>query len=268
MTGLSKGTACSLAAGGVNGGAFAPGRSVLETIATKLSAIGLEQVVGVVADFTKASHTTHLVDETVRRFCTLHLLVNSAGGIDSFSSFVEVGNDNWQALFDRNILSVVRTIRAALPYMPRQKWGHIINIASESGIQLDAFIPHYNATKAGLTNVTKSLSEAFAADGIPVNAVSPALIMTPLPQAAVKRLVREAKTSFQKAAQRIQADLRRRIEPKRTGRITEVAVSSPISHRKRRCSLLGPICALTAIRPLQFEIDEKDVGGCYNCGPL
>ena len=220
--GIGKGIACSLATEGANVVISARGRTALETTAAELNATGRGQVVAVVADVTKASEVTQLVDETVSRFGTLHVLVNNAGGIDNFGSFDELGDDNWQALFDLNILSVVRLIRAALPHMRRQKWGRIINIASESGIQPDPFMPHYNATKAALINITKSLSKAFAVDGILVNAVSPALIMTPLVEELVQRRATEEKISFQEAEQRVLAGLRPHIELKRTGRIEEV----------------------------------------------
>ena len=48
-------------------------------------------------------------------------------------------------------------------------WGRIINIASESGIQPDPLMPHYNASKAALINFTKSLSKAYGEEGILIN---------------------------------------------------------------------------------------------------
>src|SRR5581483_455263 len=83
-------------------------------------------------------------------------------------------------VFNLNVLSTVRLTRAVLPYMKQQKWGRIINISSESGIQPDPFMPHYNAAKAAIINLTKSLSKAYARDGILINTVSPAFIKTPL----------------------------------------------------------------------------------------
>ena len=64
--------------------------------------------------------------------------------------------------------------------MLKEKWGRIINISSESAVQPDPMMPHYNASKAALNNLTKSLSKAYGAQGILVNTVSPAFIRTPL----------------------------------------------------------------------------------------
>ena len=57
--------------------------------------------------------------------------------------------------------------------MQKQKWGRIINISSESGVQPDPIMPHYNASKSALNSLTKSLSKAYGKDGILVNTVSP-----------------------------------------------------------------------------------------------
>lgn len=220
--GIGKGIAYALTTEGANVVISARGGAALEATAAELNAAGRGQVAAVVADVTKAADAVRLVEETVGRFGKLHVLVNNAGGIDKFVSFDELGDDNWQALFDLNILSVVRMIRAALPYMRREKWGRIINIASESGIQPDPFMPHYNATKAALINMTKSISKAFAGDGILVNAVSPALIMTPLVEGLIQHRADEERISFKQAEQLVLHEFRPHIELKRPGRIDEV----------------------------------------------
>src|SRR3954453_16864423 len=118
--GIGKGIARALAAEGANVVISARGHAALETTAAELKSGGWGKVAAVVADVTKAADCVRLVEETVSRFGKLHVLVNNAGGIDKFVSFDELGDDNWQALFDLNILSVVRMIRAALPYMRRE----------------------------------------------------------------------------------------------------------------------------------------------------
>ncbi len=134
----------------------------------------------VLADMTEAEGAKRSVDETVRRFGTIHVLVNNAGGAGRFGSFADLTDDEWIGAFNLNVLSAVRATRAALPHMQKQKWGRIINISSESGVQPDAMMPHYNASKSALNSLTKSLSKAYGKDGILVNTVSPAFIRTPL----------------------------------------------------------------------------------------
>jgi 3-oxoacyl-[acyl-carrier protein] reductase len=220
--GIGKGIASALAAEGANVVISARGQAELEGTAAELKAAGRGQVAAVVADVTKAEDCARLVEETVRRFGKLHVLVNNAAGIDNFGSYDELSDNNWQALFDLNVLSVVRVTRAALPHMRREKWGRIINIASEVGLQPDPFMPHYSASKAALLNMTKSMSKAFAADGILVNSVSPAFILTSMSSEVIRQRAKEAGISFEEAEKHLLGELRPHIELKRTGRIEEV----------------------------------------------
>ncbi len=83
---------------------------------------------------------------------------DEAGSIGRFAAFEELSDDDWANLFNVNLFSAVRITRAVLPAMRKQHWGRIINMASESGIQPDPEMPHYNASKAAMINLTKSLS--------------------------------------------------------------------------------------------------------------
>jgi 3-oxoacyl-[acyl-carrier protein] reductase len=136
-------------------------------------------VLAVAADVTKADEVERLIDETVARFGTVEVLVNNAGGTGRRSPFHELSDEEWFEVLDLNLISAVRLTRAVLPHMRRQRWGRIINVASESGTQPSALKPHYNASKAALINLTKSLSKTYGEYGILVNAVSPATTITP-----------------------------------------------------------------------------------------
>ena len=171
----------------------------------------------------EVGHNKLLVDEAVRRFGTIHVLVNNAGGVGAFASFQELSDQDWLDVINLNIMSAVRATRAVLPHMQRQTWGRIINISSESGTQPDAAMPHYNASKAAMNNLTKSLSKAYAKDGILVNTVSPAFIMTPLLSSMAQKMAQEQGISFQQAVDGFLATNRPHIELKRAGESEEVA---------------------------------------------
>jgi NAD(P)-dependent dehydrogenase (short-subunit alcohol dehydrogenase family) len=142
--------------------------------------------------------------------------------VGTFGPFQDLSDDDWLEILNLNLLSAVRTTRAVLPFMQRQKWGRIINISSESGTQPDAFMPHYSASKAGMNNLTKSLSKAYAADGILVNTISPAFIMTPLVANMLQRMAKEQGTREEVAGQCLEKN-RPHIELKRPGESEEVA---------------------------------------------
>lgn len=184
VTGASKGiglaVALALAREGCRVAMNARNAGELRDAAADTGRSANVEVLAVPADVTNAEEVHRMVEDTIQRFGAIHILVNNAGGIGSFASFEELTDQDWLHVLDLNLFSAVRVTRAVLPHMLPGKWGRIINMASESGIQPDANMPHYNASKAALINLTKSLSKAYAKDGILVNTVSPAFVMTPL----------------------------------------------------------------------------------------
>jgi len=184
VTGSSKGIgqaiAVELAREGSRVVLTARGEKDLEEAAEDVRRRGsVGDVLTVAADVTKADDVERLINATVARFGAVDILVNNAGGTGKRSPFHELSDDEWFEILDLNLISAVRLTRAVLPHMRRQRWGRIINVASESGSQPSALKPHYNAAKAALINLTKSLSKAYGEYGILVNAVSPATTITP-----------------------------------------------------------------------------------------
>lgn len=227
VTGASKGIGKAIAAGFAAEGSkvaiTARGKEELQQAAGEISKSTGAEVIGVAADMSKAGDITRAVEEVVQRFGTVHVLVNNAGGVGAFAAFKDLTDDDWLDILNLNVMSAVRATRAVLPHMQRQKWGRIVNISSESGSQPDAFMPHYNASKAAMNNLTKSLSKAYAADGILVNTVSPAFIMTPLVADMLQKLAKEQGASPEEVTAQFLEKNRPHIELKRPGESEEVA---------------------------------------------
>jgi 3-oxoacyl-[acyl-carrier protein] reductase len=179
--GIGKAVAAELAREGCRVVLSARGQEELERAAEDVRGSGGgSEVLAIAADITKAAEVNALVDQTVASFGTVEILVNNAGGIvGGRLPFQDVSDEQWFEVLDLNLVSVARLVRAILPQMRTQGYGRIVNVCSESGTQPDALKPHYNASKAALLNLTKSLSKAYGKDGIMVNAVSPATTMTP-----------------------------------------------------------------------------------------
>lgn len=177
--GIGKAVAVELAREGCRVVLCARGEEELRRAAEEAGRFNETLAVG--ADVTKPEEVERLVAETAESgFGPVEILVNNAGSIGSPSVFEELSDDEWLDVLDLNVVSAVRLTRAVVPGMRERGWGRIINVASESGVQPDPFMPHYNASKAALINLTKSLSKAYGPEGILVNAVSPAFVMTPL----------------------------------------------------------------------------------------
>lgn len=109
---------------------------------------------------------------------------------------MDVSDEEWHALFELNVMSAIRVSRGFIPSMQSQKWGPIINATSENCVQPDAVAAQYSLTKAALINLTESLSTAFAADNILVNAVSPAFVMTPMVRGFIGELAAQLGVGF------------------------------------------------------------------------
>lgn len=139
-----------------------------------------DYIPGIAADLTQEREVKRLAEQALAPFGAIHVLVNNVGGTNKLATFEEATDEDWIKAFQLNVLSTVRLIRAIVPSMRQQHWGRIINIASESGTQPYAVMPHYATTKAAIINLTKSLSKAYASNGILVNSVSPALTWTSL----------------------------------------------------------------------------------------
>jgi 3-oxoacyl-[acyl-carrier protein] reductase len=195
----------------------------IQKAAQEISQTSGTQVMGIAADASKADDNRRMVEEVVRRFGSVHVLVNNAGGVGAFAGFDSLSDNDWLDVLNLNVMSAVRATRAVLPHMQRQKWGRIVNISSESGTQPDAAMSHYNASKAAMNNLTKSLSKAYAQDGILVNTVSPAFIMTPLLRDMLQKMANERGVSFQEAVNGFLNANRPHIELKRPGEPEEVA---------------------------------------------
>ncbi len=227
VTGGSKGIGRAIAEGFAAEGSkvviAARGKEELEKAAKEIASSTGAEVFPLVADASKADDITRMVDETVKHFGTVHVLVNNAGGVGAFAPFQDLTDDDWLDIFNFNVMSAVRATRAVLPHMQRQKWGRIINISSESGTQPDAFMPHYNASKSAMNSLTKSLSKAYATEGILVNTVSPAFIMTPLVSDMLQKLAKEQGVTPEQVQAQFLATNRPHIELKRPGRSEEVA---------------------------------------------
>ncbi len=221
--GIGKAIAEAFAAEGSKVAITARGMDELQKTAREICERSGAEVIGVAADASKAADNIRMVDEVVKRFGTVHVLVNNAGGVGAFATFHDLTDEDWVGIFNLNVMSAVRASRAVLPYMQRQKWGRIINISSESATQPDGFMPHYNASKAAMNNLTKSLSKAYATDAILVNAISPAFIMTPLLSNMLQKMANEQGTSLEEAIARFLANNRPHIEVKRPGEPKEVA---------------------------------------------
>ncbi len=123
-------------------------------------------VSGRVADFSDAAQ----VRDLLASLGDLDILVNNVGlfGLDRFE---EVSDDEWQRYFDVNVMSGVRLSRQVLSGMLDRKWGRILFISSESGVNVPADMVHYGVTKAAMIALGNGLSKLTRGTEVTVNTI-------------------------------------------------------------------------------------------------
>ncbi len=140
------------------------------------------------ADVTDEEDVQELSDYIRIHFGDLHILVNNAGSYQC-SKALETLEGEWDDIQSANLRSIflVSKVLGNLMVLQskeenRRQGRAIVNVASISGHQSGALIPHYSAAKAGVINFTKSLALELAPYGIRVNSVSPGIVDAPLPE--------------------------------------------------------------------------------------
>lgn len=140
--------------------------AVAEAVEKIRRAVPNSKVEGFAADLSAPNETLRL------RFPSVDILVNNLGIFEP-KPFEQISDDDWLRFYDVNVLSGVRLSRTYLPGMKERKWGRIIFISSESGIQIPVEMIHYGVTKTAQLAVSRGLAEYCSGTGVTVNAVLP-----------------------------------------------------------------------------------------------
>jgi len=127
-------------------------------------------------DITNSEEISEMVKKTVEVFGGIDILVNNAGGPPA-GGFEDMDDNAWQKSFELNLLSYIRIIREALPYL-KNNGGRIINIASSSIREPIPGLILSNTFRMGISGLAKTLADEFAPYNILVNTVAPGRIYT------------------------------------------------------------------------------------------
>jgi NAD(P)-dependent dehydrogenase (short-subunit alcohol dehydrogenase family) len=127
---------------------------------------------GVVCNLAEADGPVALVHEVETRLGPVDCLVNNVG-IAYQASFEEVSDRQWDDMWQLNVMSYVRAIRAVLPGMRERGRGVIVNVSSTAAKRPSTGMPNYSVTKAAVLSLSRLVADLYAASGIRCNAVTP-----------------------------------------------------------------------------------------------
>jgi 3-oxoacyl-[acyl-carrier protein] reductase len=135
------------------------------------------------ADVRNFNEVKSLVDEVVKEWGGIDVLVNNAG-VTKEALLLKTSEKDFDEVVDTNLNGPFNFIRAVLPYMTKQKSGHIINISSIAGLKGKSGLSAYSASKAGLIGLTISTAKELSGYNIMVNAVLPGYMLTDMGSAS------------------------------------------------------------------------------------
>lgn len=218
VTGSTVGIGFAIAQGLAEAGAnvIVNGRSdasVQKAIGKLTKSVPNARLRGVAADVGTAAGC----DVLVKAVPTADILVNNVG-IFGPQDFFDVPDAEWTRFFEVNVMSGVRLSRAYAPGMVDKKWGRIVFISSESGLNIPVEMIHYGFTKTANLSVSRGLAKRLAGTGVTVNAILPG----PTLSEGVEEML---KADAQKSGRTIEEEANAFVKAHRAGSLIQRAMS-------------------------------------------
>jgi len=181
----------------VTGGAMGIGRAIAEGLGSEGAGLVIADVegadiaakemnqkglnaIGVKVDVSSEQDTERMVDETIKTFKRIDILINNAGIYTSLipGPFEKITVEEWRRIMDVNVLGMFLCCRAVIGEMRKNKEGRIINIASIIAFKGTPFLLHYTTSKGAVLALTRALAREVGADNILVNSIAPGFTLS------------------------------------------------------------------------------------------
>jgi len=124
--------------------------------------------VGIVADCT----TREGCESVFNKISEVEILINNLGVYER-KPFFEIEDDDWERLFNVNVMSGIRFTRFYTPKMVEKNWGRVIFVSSESGLSIPPEMIHYGFSKSAQLSISRGLAMSLTGTGVTVNALLP-----------------------------------------------------------------------------------------------
>ena len=175
--GIGKGISLRMAKDGARVAiAYRSNKGAAQLALRQLQALGAD-CVAVETDISQAGRAEQLIKAVVDRYGRLDVLVNNVGDF-RWGTLGESSIEDWENIFNSNLMTVMQMSRAALPPMRKGRWGRIINLGAVGAERAfgQAKISAYASAKAAVVALSRSLALEEAKNGITVNVVNPSSI--------------------------------------------------------------------------------------------
>jgi NAD(P)-dependent dehydrogenase (short-subunit alcohol dehydrogenase family) len=151
---------------------YAHSQEAADEVVAWLHAHGSPQAIAIQADVSDKAQAQQLIDETIKRFGRIDVLVNNAG-ITRDRTLKKMAPEDWDQVIQTDLSSDFYTVKAAVPTFMQQGAGRIVNLSSYNGEVGSFGQVNYSAAKAGIIGFTKAAALELARYQVTVNAVAP-----------------------------------------------------------------------------------------------
>lgn len=174
-SGIGQACAIAFATAGAKVACVGRKENALEEVAERIRALDSEALI-IQADLSSSAEAERAINETVKAFGGLDVLVNAAGHISS-GTIENTSLDAWDEMMNVNVRASFQLMQKAVPSLIERR-GNIVNVSSVTGLRAFPGVLAYCVSKAALDQLTRCASLELAAKGVRVNAVNPGVVVT------------------------------------------------------------------------------------------
>ncbi|XP_070196495.1 dehydrogenase/reductase SDR family member 4-like isoform X1 [Littorina saxatilis] len=154
----------------------------VDTVVQQLRGENLE-VAGVVCHVAKKADRAKLIDETVKQFGGIDILVSNAAANPYYGALLNTPEEAWDKIFDTNVKATFMLCQEVVPHLEKRGGGNIVLVGSTAAYSPAGLIGAYSISKTALLGLTKALAPELANSNIRINCLAPGIIRTKFSQA-------------------------------------------------------------------------------------